>query len=233
MHWSYHTIDWDSVHRVSNIDKLFITLNNRPHLHRCLLLDGIYKHSLQNYGNISWNVKADYSFEYFNNQLLQLDEFNSQWVMPAQQFSSLFNIIAESNLSRIDITEKTYYAMLCKKPILLLAKQGINKRLEHFGFKLLDCIDYSFDSEPDINVRIDLLLEQLKHFKNTDYNELYNQMLPTIQYNYDRLITIVNSRLYVPERFYDIYLDIKDLKTNYSPGVVKSIYETTLSNTNC
>lgn len=232
VHWSWHTIDWTTVKQVDNIDKLFICLNNKPHIHRCVLLDLIYKNNLQSFGNLSWNVKGDYNFEYFDNKVLSIDGFRSQAAMPNEQYTSLFNIIAESHVDRLDITEKTYYAMLIKKPTILLAKQGINNRLKHFGFKLLDCIDYGFDNEPDLIKRTQMLLDQIAQFKNEDYNKLYVSMKETIDHNYNVIKEIVHSKASVPKRFYTIYDNIKDIPTNYSPGVVRKIYETTLSSTN-
>ena len=234
VHWSWHTISWKTVLEVTNPSKLFICLNNIGHDHRCLIMDEIHRRNIQDDGYLSWHdTSNNYDWKYFDNRQIVLDEFHGQWKMAPQQFDSLWNIIGESNMNRIDITEKTFYAMMMKKPFLILAKRNINKRLKHFGFRLFeDHIDYAFDSKPGIITRTRMMLDEIEKFRGQNYTTLYEEMREVCEHNYNRCREIVHDRETVPDEFYEIFDELVQIPTNYSPGVARNIYEHTLSNPN-
>lgn len=239
VHWTWHSLEHNTISSVENIDKLFISLNNKPHIHRCVLLDKIYQLKMEKYGNISWHgdrnfnsnmeSRKSYKFKYFEEKTLLLDEFTEnreQNRIPKQMFTSLFNIIAETHWLHIDITEKTYAAIICKKPFVLIGAPGINQRLKHFGFKLFDShIDYSFEEISNQNDRTAAVLHEILKYKDCNYQELYNEMLPTIEHNYNRIIEIMNDESLIPNKFWNIYHGIKKLKTTYSPDICNKIYK--------
>lgn len=233
--WTWYLLDHDTIKPMETIDKVYVTLNNKPRPHRYWLLDEIFKRNLQHEGYISWHgprhddawLKKQTPL-YFKDQIIQLDDYDDrhqQNLIPPQFFRSFINIVTETDYEHIDITEKTYAAMICKKPFIIVGGRGVHKRLEHFGFRNFDFIDYSFDSVDDPKKRIELILDQIELLKLQNLNILYQESKDTLEHNYNRILEIVNDKNTVPDRFWEIGPHLFKLKRQYEPGAVEWIYK--------
>jgi|AntAceMinimDraft_6_1070360.scaffolds.fasta_scaffold06868_2 hypothetical protein len=203
------------------IDKAFVCLNNRITHYRSKLIESIAKEQLLCHGYVSWlkmfdDNRHDDIFVHFDNKSVSLSgtsQFShelssSEIIFEENYFKGFVNIIAEGEIVLKDISEKTHYAILHKKPFLILGPVGIHKELTKMGFKLHDDIfDYTFDNELDLDKRIHAIISNIKQIIGTDYNELRVKILDVLDYNYNRYLEILNDPSSVPAQFWD-YLKI-------------------------
>lgn len=158
--------------------KHFICMNNRPHYHRCLLIDLLAKYDLIKDNAISWHGKeVTHSFNYFKPQVLELDTSYSttleQYDLPKEYYETFAQLIGESTTTAIFLTEKTAMPLLTGKPFLVATCCGFHQFLKDIGFKLYDEIfDYSFDDEPDERKRFEMVVENFKRLSMIPMSEL-------------------------------------------------------------
>lgn len=202
----FYTISQSNItQKVDNIDKLFVFLNNKSHPERCWLIDELSKEGLLNHGYISWlkNETSLYHFKYYDNQqrILDSSSFQRGNIFPKQYYKGLFNIISES-VDYADISEKTYGAILNKKPFLIQGSRYIHQYLRSLGFQLFEeLFDYDFDQYSTYKKRSRLITTQLHQYRNADYNQLYQRILPKIEYNYNHLMQLSKDKNSVPSLF--------------------------------
>lgn len=192
-----------------NINFLFSCFNRRPAYHKCLLIDKIYQKQMNNHGKISWlnhkNNKGSFNFQYFDNRSLIVDSdcVISSYENPRTKMyeNCLFDIISESEVGVKDISEKTWFSYLYEKPNIVLGYTEIHKKLESLGFSMYnEFFDYNFDSNPDLESRIELILDNVFKYKSQDYIELYNCVLPKIKQNKDVAISLIYDKSLVPRK---------------------------------
>lgn len=207
-----------------NIDKAYTCLNNRVTYYRCMMMDALAKHDLIKDGYISWHKALDDNiyrdiFQYFDNKKISLDNTSTdlklhQTVHEDRYFKGFFNIIAEGDVLLKDLSEKTFYAILHKKPFLILGAPAIHSELTKLGFKLFDTVfDYSFDQCDDINDRIEGIISNVKKILNSDYHSLKSKVDDVLDYNYNRYIEILKDKNSIPTLFWE-YCKLNNI-TNY------------------
>jgi hypothetical protein len=210
-----------------NFDKAFISLNNRITKYRCLLIDKMAEHNLLNYGYVSWLKHLDEGlydneFKYFDNRVIKLEDTNNitlnEEIVESSYFKGFVNIITEGDINFKDISEKTFYAILHKKPFLILGATGIHQTLSNLGFKLYsDVFDYSFDSSDNIEFRIDGIIKNIKNIIDSDYNMLYKNCLETAEFNYNRYIEILKDPTSINNAYLDyLKIDLLTLHERYN-----------------
>lgn len=190
------------------IKKLFISLNDRPRYHRCLLIDLSVKNSLLNIGNVSWNNRPpnnQYQWKWWRSpKVMKLtDEYSKtffQYKLPKEWNESFVNLVSETSVDTEFITEKTWIPVLCKKPFLVQSTSGYYKYFQSLGFKVYDEIfDYDFDNIEDLESRTQLILDNLKNISNKDYQMLYNMIQSKIEHNYNRAIELIQDKNIIPK----------------------------------
>ena len=186
------------------LEYLFINHNNKPHHHRCMMVDEIVNSNLNLVGNFSWNQLTSleeetewyYSFKYFQEQIISIeDEYKinkNQYSHPGPIYEkSLFDIVSESTTKSKFITEKTYKPLVYGKPFIILSFKEANKHLESLGFKLFhNVVDYSFDSYDKIEDRVKGLCDELQRLSTFDYEEMKDKMNNEVQYNKSLTFTL-------------------------------------------
>ena len=124
-----------------------------------------------------------------------------------QEFNNCFlNLITETHHDLPFITEKTFNSILWKKPFIILGYPRTHQYIKSLGFRLPSEIDYSFDTEPDLEKRIDKIIIELKRLSKLDLNMLNNSVQECVNYNYDYYHKLLNNTT-VP-------LDLKDYLKN-------------------
>lgn len=210
-----------------NIDKPFVCLNNRVTSYRCKMMESLARNNLIDSGYVSWLKTLDDKiyddiFEYFDNKPIYLNKQKvidhkssiSEIINEEEYFKGFVNIIPEGEVWLKDLSEKTFYAILHKKPFLILGAPRIHKKLQELGFLLYDDIfDYTFDDKEDVDKRISGIIANLKAIKNKDYNSLYRKMLPKLEFNYNKFIEILEDKNSVPNSFFD-YLNSTQISKN-------------------
>lgn len=235
MYWVFHTY-YNLIEKnvffnkknIEQIEKLYISLNNKPHSHRCELMDKIVGNDLLEYGYVSWIDKTNdfekfrpYVFKNWKPEQLILDKkyeenLDSYITLPDEYFKTLVNVIPESCVNVPFITEKTITAILFEKPFIVLGGKGIHKTLTDHGFVLYDeLFDYSFDLNDDYHERIDSIIQNLNKLKDVDYNELWDKIKLKTQYNKLVATRIVRNRKHIPQFIIDFNKDYPEITEKY------------------
>lgn len=202
---NYYGTDITNLKKNQSFENLFVCYNNKPHLHRCKLIDKLSQRDLFNHGEISWNILNDinYDFKSWKEKILKIDNFNSESVIGSTHLidnTSLVSLITESTDNLAFITEKTYKSILIEQPFICIGGKLQNVILKNLGFVLYDeLFDYSFDYLNDIDKRIDGLIENLIRIKDCDYSNLYKSVECKIKHNKNVAVSIVRDKLYIPE----------------------------------
>lgn len=224
--------------RVNNqpIDSLFLSLNNKPHHHRSLMMDSLSKYDLIKYGNYTWNYKSNFEYESWNEKVLRLDNYSGE-----SEESEFFNLvtygnpfiqlITESSTDVFFMSEKTTKPILLKQPFILLGSIGQNLNLKKYGFKLYDEIfDYNFDSKYSLELRVDGICKNLYNIKDRNYNELYDKISDKIEYNYNMAKTLMLENRFIDNRYYELY---KKYKKEFDYSIkTHQIFDSVLNNLN-
>jgi len=198
---------------------VFVSLNNKPHWHRCLQMDLIVKHDLLDCGAVTWNSwfldqgrildqKLDYTFKYWTPELLLLDEISEGkggWEnqLPMEYHQSYVQLISESTIKAMFLTEKTVPAFILHKPFIVSGPKGFHGILTDFGFQLYDEIfDYSFDEVEDTEMRFDMIAQNIKNLKKYSPDEfkiVYKQLWPKLVHNHNLVYELAKDAKLIPE----------------------------------
>lgn len=177
-----------AVNQNKEINFHYVSLNNKPHPHRCLQIDLLEKHGLIEYGAITWNswyndqgrilAKSfeNYKWKYWQPRLMTFDEMNSDgwdWQLPDQYAHSFMQLVSECSPTAMMLSEKSLVPLLFNKPFLVSGPKDFHANLKNMGFELYDeLFDYSFDSVDDMEKRFDLLTQNIVKYKNSSFEEL-------------------------------------------------------------
>jgi hypothetical protein len=208
---SFLKLDNNSYDKLSDIKKVFISMNNRGHAHRCLLLDMLAKHNMIDMGYISWRGAdsiVKYNFNHWTPKKLEFNDGfltkNSIHTLPREYSHALINLVSESTTDTLFLTEKTYHAVLAEKPFLVQGCKGIHAYLSNLGFEMYDEIfDYSFDEVSNDQQRTEMIVENFKKLVNEDLNEINKLLSYKSIRNKQRAIQIIKNREYIPQEAYN------------------------------
>jgi len=198
------------LHKVNKPKKLFTSLNNRGHPHRCIFMDMLYKNKCENYGHISWstnNISQEHQWKYFTDYMIakRLDwkGRDGEILYPPEQFSdSALSVVCESNTECLFMTEKTFVPILHQRPFITFSVPNYHKALVELGFDLYDNLfDYSFDSIEDDEARADAMWQQVAKYKDHNYSRIYDACEYKIKHNFQHLIEMIKSteNIFPPE----------------------------------
>lgn len=206
----------------------FISLNNKNHTHRCILIDELARNDLLDKGLVTWHrfpnqTPSAYPFKYFDDRVITIgDEFETKldsFLIPNEYHQSFLHVIGESTTSVTCISEKTWLPIMFKKPWVIMADPGFHKKLVDLGFELYDeIIDYSFDSEPDMIKRGSMISDNVKSVvEQGNWFQLYESIKDKAQRNYENFLRIVTEPKYVPQLYIDRARHVKSV--NYEGAV--------------
>jgi len=157
---------------------------------------------------VSWNdidTETEYSFKYWKPEPMLLSDRTDAYTqdffkLPTTEFKdSLFSLIAESTMDAIFTTEKTYIAILHRRPFLTFGAPNANLYMKTLGFKLFEnIIDYSFDTIDDDTERCKQYMQQVKTLTTYNQNELKNEVMPIVNYNFDNFNEMIRTNSTVP-----------------------------------
>lgn len=190
----------------------FIMMNNRCHRFRCELIDKIAEQDLLKFSAYTWNnrdafLMDDYIFKWFDGKTKTFnDNFTTtggQYHVPIEYFQSFAQLISESTPHKLFFSEKISTALIVGKPFIAAAGQRIHAYLRDvLGFKLYDEIfDYSFDDEPDMNKRWDMITDNFKRLSTYTLKELESLQLKIqdkIAFNQLRVLEIMQDINFMP-----------------------------------
>jgi len=186
------------------INKLFFTLSNKPHHHRCLMIDKLYEYQCFEFGSHTWNILTGgvfqkYEFKHWVEQKVndssQYFTNSNNYVLSTRNYEeSIFELVMESTDRCIFYTEKTFKAILLSQPLLIFGAKAINHTLTKLGFKLYDgIINYSFDFADSIEERANQLSKELHRLNKIDPTVLQNSLREVTEYNYNHALSLVKE----------------------------------------
>jgi GDP-D-mannose 3',5'-epimerase len=201
-------------------DYLYVNYNNKPRLHRCMLVDELFRTKLNEFGRISWNqlttirpdnisdVLGNYTYEFkcWKEEYINIDSYRDSEKIHTDEYSplltqpnALIELVSETSKEVAFITEKTFRPILLEQPFICLGAVNQNLDLVKYGFELYDEIfDYSFDSKPNLEDRIKGIIENLNKIKDEDYYQLYNLLEPKIKRNKERMFSLLENDPFNP-----------------------------------
>ena len=221
----------------------FISMNNKPHAHRSLMMDTLAKYNLIDSGAVSWreeqyasesHVALIYPYKYWTPIKKILTEYDStvfnHLIVPKEYNQSLVQLVVESADRHLIASEKTWMPLICKKPFIVFGSQHHHAMLQDYGFVLYDEIfDYSFDEEPDPAIRADAIVRSLIRIVNftvADQHKIYDRLLPKLEFNYNLAMTLAKDINQIPEIIKEGYQDPNHLY--HSRHIVDFIYDAQL-----
>ena len=217
-----------------NKHRLFYMQVNRPHKHRCILIDQLARLKLLNDTNYSWNLNTkeyeysgEYKFKYWKEESkIAKDNYQSEgnsYVKPEKHyFTSLFDLVSEATTQCIFYTEKTFKPILLGKPFIIYGAKGTNKGLQNLGFKLYDnVVDYTFDSEKDDIRRAELLSKELLRLSKLPLQELDTSMHSIAAFNVDKAAEIIKDG---PSKNQLFINDTTVYKLDINHGILNYLY---------
>jgi hypothetical protein len=212
-------IDQINNQKAHEIKYNFCCLNNVTHDHRCLFIDKLAEHNLINNNIVTWNQHAySYKFNFYNGQIKKLNDnftVTNGLNIPIEFYQSFCNVVTETTINLINITEKTAKPILLCKPFLCFGATGIHTFLkENYKLELYDEIfDYSFDLEKDTEKRVNLIIENLKKLNNLDLKKARKQLQEKLNYNKQQIIDLArNFKNTIPQEI---------LKYSFSSPIIK------------
>lgn len=239
----YYSDNIDKIKINTDFKKLFVSYNNKPHYHRCLMIDKLYEHELLDKGNVSWceisdnNWSRGYVFKHWKEEKKTIDEFKRNQLDDRTDFllnnESFLFLVTESTTDCEFITEKTFKPILIEQPFLCVASKNQNTILKKYGFKLYDEIfDYSFDVEDSLEKRVDGVIKNIKNLEGKDLNAEYDSLREKIIYNKKVALEIINNDTHIPKKLKEIYIDNNLINNkeflNKSYGFINEIFKKTL-----
>jgi hypothetical protein len=206
--------------------KIFSCYNNNVSFHKSFMIDNLVRYGLIDHGIVTAHLLnqvvcpdgTPYKWQWHDgSKLLDEDDFklNSNEAMSADRLPKSYNlaamdIVTESRYANGEFffSEKTMKPIAALKPFLVCSCKGYHKKYlrDYFGFQLYDEIfDYAFDDEPNIEKRIDGLLQNVQTFKTLFETKgesgIYSLLNEKLWYNYTQVF----------RRFYDKHFMIPEV----------------------
>lgn len=195
----------------NKIQKIFTSLNGRPHPWRCEFVDNMYAHGLFDHGYISWheldheNDVYEYTWKYWSPKKMnfdinwkQTDGMKDLYLPPNEFKTSAISLISESNTECLFYTEKTFVPIFHQRPFVIYGAPYANRYLEKMGFKIFnEIIDYSFDEIQDDTERCQAYFKEVAKLKEVSYNDIVDSTALKVQHNFNRMLEIVENKEYI------------------------------------
>jgi len=204
-----------------NPEKLFLCMNYKPRIHRKKILDQLARLNLLESNYFTWhNPKESYYFkpDRFDEDYYEWKHWQpkqtylegttwDQYAPPPEIHKSAVSLITESFVNCPFLTEKTWNAIVSKRPFIILGFPGIHNYLTSIGFVLSDEIDYSFDKIVDDDDRIEAIVKEMQRLSCLDIQEFHEKTVQVSEHNYCNAINIIKTEKhshYVAEHYKDV-----------------------------
>ena len=212
----FHEYNTQFVQELVDIKYPFVSMINVPRRHRCCLMDELSRLNLISMGSISWNMLVSeiygyvYPWKFWEETILHVDDFynknkKDQYTVPEAYKKSFIDLVSETSVDQIFLTEKTARPLFHKKPFIVQGAANFHKYLTTLGFILYDeIIDYSFDQEVDSEIRSRMIVQEIEKIaKNGNYNDLRKKIHEKIEFNYSKFCSIALDKTLLPKILLD------------------------------
>jgi hypothetical protein len=102
--------------------------------------------------------------------------------------------VSESYNGAFFITEKSIRPFVLQQIPIFLGPPKIAKHFKKYGFDLFeDIIDHSYDEIDDLDLRIDLIYQELTKIQNLNFTKIFKQIKDRLHANYMVYSTMINN----------------------------------------
>ena len=191
--------DFNNVHLQA--DKLYTLYANRGSPERVKIIDTLAREDLLGEGIVTFHgmhMNTPPVWQYHDGSPLR-DEadfvIGGQYApdrIPKSFFRGFVDIVCESRVDDNEFftTEKTAKSIAALKPFLALSCQHYHRHLrDEYGVLPYSRIfDYSFDKCPDINDRIEGIVQNIQRLKSMNKNDVHARLFDTLVHNKNQFI---------------------------------------------
>ena len=215
-----------------NPSKLFVCYNRRRDTHRSELINQLDNHNLLEKGVVTYKLNRSDLVDEEDFVLHAKPEYGINH-FPRNYFKGLIDIVTESRYLPGEhyLSEKTFKPIVGLKPFLVLSAQGYHTWLERKGIKKYSIFDYSFDNEPNLEDRVEGIIQNLKRldalYKTPeDYANVLKELEPDMQHNLDAYTNNIKNGQFLCNPILD-YLKLHDFyKSNNLGGILEGESQT-------
>lgn len=221
---------------------LFLCYNRRPHQHRIITVCELMKHNLTERGIYSLgnpSLKIERTLEAINRLDLikygmKLDTLipieldldlvknnPANLVVPEHFKQTFISVITETLTSdkTIFFSEKIYKSISIGHPFMVISSPGFLEELRRRGYQTFDrWVDESYDSLPDVNDRISVIIKELVRLSKLSVEELKTireEMLPVLEHNQNKFAEIKRNEFDDGWSDNHTYKEIKKIWDNF------------------
>lgn len=111
--------------------------------------------------------------------------------IPDYFYKCFLNVVTETNFydEKLHLTEKIFKPIVIKRPFVLVSSPGNLEYLKSYGFETFNkWIDESYDLEPDPDLRLLKIVNEIKKLASLSAHELdklHKEMQPVLDYNHN------------------------------------------------
>lgn len=196
------------------LDKVFMSLNRKRHLHRVALVGKLFEHDLNAKGLVTLGGDPEKNIA----PLTLLNDISNKEGdkavgNPIQGITNditslgnlenwnrcLINVVTETtHYSNTFISEKTWKPIIGLRPFIIIGDPGVYLHLKNYGIDTFDDIFGTGYKEENFNNRIDWAVNTIEKFKNHNLQELFDKLLPRLISNKNRMKQIfeINKNRY-------------------------------------
>jgi hypothetical protein len=190
-------LDFNNVH--CQADKLFTLYANRGSSERIRIIDTLAREKMLSDGIVTFHGaylnERPYWQYHDGSPLSDEDNFaigNNPEQFPKSFFRGFVDVVCESRVDDNEFftTEKTAKSITALKPFLALSCQHYHRYLRYeYGIApYSEIFDYKFDRYPDINDRIESIVENIQRIQTMDKNELHRRLFDKLVHNKNQFI---------------------------------------------
>jgi hypothetical protein len=222
---------------------LFLSYNRRWDWHRLLFVCELLKNNIMDRGLVSFYGKTTWT-DKLNSELIEprfdlkeaatiidsmipmeldidLLKNNPVSEIIRDHHASTFLSVTNETLWRsgtIFYSEKTFKPILAGQPFMIIGTQDMMKQLRNQGYQTFDkWWSEDYDSEPDIEIRVKMVIEELLKLSRLSLEELKNmrkEMMPVLKHNQD-LFNFTRDKIYNGGHDDPLYQEIKKIWNSF------------------
>lgn len=192
-------LDFNNVHLQA--DKLYTLYTNRGSPERIKIIDTLAREDMLGEGIVTFHGVRTHdqpNWQYHDGSPLKdeadfvIGEHYAPDRFPKSFFRGFVDIVCESRVDNNEFftTEKTAKSIATLKPFLALSCQHYHRHLrDEYGVLPYSRIfDYSFDKCPDINDRIEGIVQNIQRLKSMNKNDVHARLFDTLVHNKNQFI---------------------------------------------
>lgn len=209
--WDEYNKSYKNSLNNNGFSNLLLSLNRRPHYHRCIMMDYLAKYKISESISYTWStdepIIGNYKFKWWTPSInmfsMDSDVYNCKDVLHG---NPAFHLVTESQVDKISFSEKVFKPLLSGIPFLVFGAHGFHKKLQEYGFELYDEIfNYSFDLIFDDNNRAMGIAQNFSKLKNKNYQEIVHSIYNKVERNRNHALDIFYNKKFIPNELNEIF----------------------------